>query len=77
MRWIADTHGYEVLNVGDYTVFHRIPLAGFRRFVLTQVLANRGRRLFRALFAARRRQFGRAEADRILLMRRRGLLPSD
>jgi len=77
MRWIADTHGYDVLIVGDYTVFHRIPLAGFRRFVLTGVLANRGRRLFRALFAARRSQFGRAEADRTLLMRRRGLLPSD
>lgn len=70
MQFIADTHGYDLLIVKDFVVFHRVPLSRFRRYVLRQVLGHHGGRWFRCLDALRPRQRGRCESDRALMVQR-------
>ena len=71
MQQIADKYGYSLLQVGSYTIFHRIPLLGFRRRLLSRVLSGgKQGRLFQAIFAVFR-PHGFSNADRTLMMKRK------
>ena len=71
MRWVGRRYGYEVLSVGDLTVFYRQSLGWLKKKRLEHLLSGKSRRYRRVLFDLRRKT-SRAAADRAIGRYRRG-----